>query len=171
MCSPKVSKGRSESPLVAPAGAKSPAYGERTAIRSRPSGATQHGWSKEQLGGASEDARSYWQGRFAACAFCWRLPLNWSPAERLGRCPKPHQRRRLWTPQGALPLDPFLRPGLSAFPCYPLSLIRLSFPQHYSKKSFHEQPLAEASRDIILRPLIPRHREQLIRRPNFHHIP
>ncbi len=31
----------------------------------------------------------------------------WSPAERLGRCPKPHQRRCLWTPQGALPLDPF----------------------------------------------------------------
>ena len=64
-------------------------------------------------------------------------PLEWSTVELLGRCPKPHQRRRLWTPQGALPLDPFLRPGLSAFPCYPLSLIRLSFPQHYSKKSFH----------------------------------
>ena len=101
----------------------------------------------------------------------WSLFLYWSHEQQLGRCPKPHQRRRLWTPQGALPLDPFLRPGLSAFPCYPLSLIRLSFPLHYSKKSFHEQPLAEAPCDIILRPLIPRHREQLIRRPNFHHIP
>ena len=28
-------------------------------------------------------------------------PLEWSTVERLGRCPKPHQRRRLWTPQGA----------------------------------------------------------------------
>ena len=36
---------------------------------SRPFGATQHSWSNEQLGGASEDARSYWQGRFAACTF------------------------------------------------------------------------------------------------------
>ncbi len=26
-------------------------------------------WGKEQLGGASADAQSYWQGRFAACAF------------------------------------------------------------------------------------------------------
>ena len=27
------------------------------------------GGRKEQLGGASEDAQSYWQGRFAACTF------------------------------------------------------------------------------------------------------
>ena len=26
-------------------------------------------WGKEQLGGASADTQSYWQGRFAACAF------------------------------------------------------------------------------------------------------
>ena len=26
-------------------------------------------WGEEQLGGASADAQSYWQGRFAACAF------------------------------------------------------------------------------------------------------
>ena len=26
-------------------------------------------WGKEQLGGASADAQSYWQGRFAACTF------------------------------------------------------------------------------------------------------
>ena len=164
MCSPKVSKGRSESPLVAPAGAKSPAYGERPAIRSRPSGATQHGWSIEQLGGAPAGARSYWQGRFAACALCWRLPLNWSPAERLGRCPKPQQGRCPCTLQGALPLDPFLAARLERF-------TNLSFPQHYSKFFSPSQPLAEAPCDIILRPLIPRHREQLIRRPNFHHIP
>ena len=42
---------------------------DRLAVWSRPSGATQHrGW-KEQLGGASADAQSYWQGRFASCAF------------------------------------------------------------------------------------------------------
>ncbi|MEE0851252.1 MAG: hypothetical protein UIE84_00950, partial [Christensenellales bacterium] len=38
-------------------------------VGSRPFGATQHRCWKEQLGGASEDERSYGQGRFAACAF------------------------------------------------------------------------------------------------------
>jgi hypothetical protein len=28
---------------------------------------------EEQLGGASADAQSYWQGRFAACAFVERV--------------------------------------------------------------------------------------------------
>ena len=70
-------------------------------------------WGK-QLGGASEDARSYWQGRFAACALL-TFPLEWSPAERLGRCPKPHKGRCPLTLQGALPLDPFFAPGLAAF--------------------------------------------------------
>ena len=26
-------------------------------------------WGEEQVGGASADAQSYWQGRFAACTF------------------------------------------------------------------------------------------------------
>ena len=88
---------------------------ERPAARSRPSGATQHRCWNERLGGASEEAQSYWQGRFAACAFCWTRLAYWSPAERLGRCPKPHQRRCLWTPQGALPLDPFFVARLERF--------------------------------------------------------
>ena len=41
--------------------------------RSRPFGATMCEWSNVQLGGASEDAQSYWQGRFAACAFVERI--------------------------------------------------------------------------------------------------
>ena len=55
---------------------------ERPAGRSRPSGATLHRCWVEQLGGASEDVQSYWQGR----------------------CPL--------TLQGALPLDPFFAPRL-----------------------------------------------------------
>ena len=42
----------------------------------------------------------------------WRFPLNWSPAEQLGRCPKPHKGRCPLTLQGALPLDPFFEPRL-----------------------------------------------------------
>ena len=82
------------------------------AIWSRPFGATLHSGSIKQLGGASEDARSYWQGRFAACALL-TFPLEWSPAERLGCCPKPHKGRCPLTLQGAdekgrsPPLDPF----------------------------------------------------------------
>ena len=52
--------------------------------------------------------RASW-GRICGCAkllagtlrclrLCWQLPWDWSPAEQLGRCPKPHK--------GAPPLDP-----------------------------------------------------------------
>ena len=54
---------------------------ERPAVRSRPSGATQHRCWKEQLGGASEEAQSYWQGRFAACALVehvWHTGRPWN---------------------------------------------------------------------------------------------
>ena len=78
---------------------------------SRPSGATLHRCWVEQLGGAPAGAQSYWQGRFAACAFVERFlgigrPRNgWGVAKpQPGRCP--------CTLQGALPLDPFFVPRL-----------------------------------------------------------
>ena len=75
---------------------KRPATSERQAVRSRPFGATQHSWSNEQLGGASEDARSYWQGRFAACALL-AASLELSVRGTVGALPQ--------TPPEALPLD------------------------------------------------------------------
>ena len=51
-------------------------------------------------------------GTLRCLHLCWRLPLNWSPAEQLGRCPKPHKGRCPLTLQGALPLDPFFAPRL-----------------------------------------------------------
>ena len=69
-----------------PACGKDQLWLERPAGRSRPFGATMCKWWIEQLGGASEDAQSYWQGR----------------------CPKPQQGHCPCTLQGALPLDPFL---------------------------------------------------------------
>ena len=56
-----------------------PAMVGSQAIWSRPFGATLHRCWVEQLGGAPAGAQSYWQGRFAACTLCWRLPLEWSP--------------------------------------------------------------------------------------------
>ena len=59
--------------------------------RSRPFGATMCEWSNVQLGGASEDAQSYWQGRFAACALVdfffgvGRLRNSWGVAPDLTR--------------------------------------------------------------------------------------
>ncbi len=56
-------------------------------------------------------------GTLRCLHLCWRLPWDWSDAEQLGRCPKPHK--------GAPPLDPargdspltlFWRPGLNALP-------------------------------------------------------
>ena len=48
------------------------------------------------------------------------FPLEWSPAQQLGRCPKPHKGRRPLTPQGTLSLDPFWQPSLGA-----LSLLQM----------------------------------------------
>ena len=81
---------------------------ERPAVRSRPSGATQHRCWKEQLGGASEEAQSYWQGRFAACTFVGRVWRNGHPRNSWGVAPNPTRELRPLTPQGGFPLDPFL---------------------------------------------------------------
>ena len=51
-------------------------------------------------------------GTLRCLHLCWRLPWNWSDAEQLGRCPKPHKGRCPLTLQGALPLDPFFAPRL-----------------------------------------------------------
>ena len=111
----KQSRGRSQSPLVAPAGAKSPAFGKEQL------------WSQDQLFGRAHLARHSTDvgksslgallrkrkvtGRDASLpAPLWTFPLEWSHEEQLGRCPKPYQRRCLWTPQGGIsPLTPFAR--------------------------------------------------------------
>ena len=71
---------------------------ERPAVRSRPSGATQHRCWKEQLGGRSCGSAKLLAGTFRCLRLCGLFPLNWSPVEQLGRCPKPNK--------GAPPLDP-----------------------------------------------------------------
>ena len=48
---------------------KSHAMSARPTAWSRPFGATMCEWLVEQVGGAPAGAQSYWQGRFAACAF------------------------------------------------------------------------------------------------------
>ncbi len=70
----------------------------RQAIRSRPSGATQHRCWKEQLGGRSCGSAKLLSGTLRCLRLCGLFSLNWSPVEQLGRCPKPHK--------GAPPLDP-----------------------------------------------------------------
>ena len=82
----------------------------RPAIRSRPSGATQHRCWVEQLGGAPAGARSYWQGRFAACAFVERVWHTGRPRNSWGVAPNPTRELRPLTPQGEIfPLTPFAR--------------------------------------------------------------
>ena len=51
-------------------------------------------------------------GTLRCLHLCWRLPWDWSDAEQLGRCPKPHKGRCPLTLQGTLSLDPFLAPRL-----------------------------------------------------------
>ena len=120
---PKVSKGRSQTSSVltalwSPPQRRNPCLRERPAmvgshaVRSRPAGATMCKWWKEQLGGASEDAQSYWQGRFAACTFVERVRHTGRPRNSWGAAPNPARELRPLTPQGALPLDPFFAPRL-----------------------------------------------------------
>ena len=93
----------------------------RPATRSRPFGATICKLWAEQLGGASADAQSYWQGRFAACTFVERVWHTGRPWNSWGVAPNPTRELRPLTPQGTLSLDPFLAPRLErashAVPC------------------------------------------------------
>ena len=111
---PKGSRGRSESPLVAPAGAKSPACGKeplwsQDQLCGRAHLARQYAASWiEQLGGAPAGAQSYWQGRFAACTFVDFFLGIERPRNSWGVAPNPTRELRPLTPQGTLSLDPFL---------------------------------------------------------------
>ena len=88
---------------------------------SRPFGATLHRCWVEQLGGAPAGAQSYWQGRFAACAFVERVGHTGRPRNSWGVAPNPSrdavpapckgQTKRDEVP----PLTRFGHRGLSAF--------------------------------------------------------
>jgi len=108
---PKVSKGRSQTSSVFIAlwsrpQARNPCLRKRAALVvrpatwSRPFGTTQHRCWKEQLGGASADAQSYWQGRFAACTFVERVWHTGRPWNSWGVAPNPTRELRPLTPQG-----------------------------------------------------------------------
>ena len=126
-------------PLVAPAGAippatkntaplagesccinKSTALLERPAVWSRSCARQYEAGRKSYLGGASADAQSYWQGRFAACAFV-DFPFVMVTRGTVGALPQtlpealsldPARGRRKGTKS---PLDPFLAPQLERF--------------------------------------------------------
>ena len=79
----------------------------KPAAWSRPFGAAMcKGWEK-QVGGAPAGAQSYWQGRFAACAFVERVWHTGHPRNSWGVAPNPTRELRPLTPQGTLSLDPF----------------------------------------------------------------
>ena len=97
----------------------------RQAIRSRPSGATQHRCWKERLGGRSCGSAKLLAGTLRCLRLCWRIPLKWSPDQQLGRCPKPHK--------GAPPLDPFFAARLE---CFSLRFGLSGFFRLYSGRGF-----------------------------------
>ena len=109
---PKVSKGRSESPVVAPAGAK-PLLAQKSSFGCKTSYMVAPIWRDNmQVVGRAAWGRVCGRAKLLAGTLrclhlCWRLPWNWSPAQQLGRCPKPHKGRRPLTLQGTLSLDPF----------------------------------------------------------------
>ena len=114
---PKVSKGRSESPLVASAEAKpllagKTSYGRKSGCSVAPIWRDNVELRERAAWGRSCGSAKLLAGTLRCLHLCWLLPLNWSPAEQLGRCPKPHKGRCPLTLQGALPLDPFFAPRL-----------------------------------------------------------
>ena len=70
----------------------------RPTMWSRPFGATICGKLDRAAWGRSCGSAKLLAGTLRCLHLCWRLPWNWSPAQQLGRCPKPHK--------GAPPLDP-----------------------------------------------------------------
>ena len=70
---------------------------------------------KKRLGGASADAQSYWQGRFAACALVGDFLWSGRPRKSWGVAPNPTRELRPLTPQGGFPLDPFFAARLERF--------------------------------------------------------
>ena len=120
---PKVSKGRSESPLVASAEAKpllagKTSYGRKSGCSVAPIWRDNVELRERAAWGRSCGSAKLLAGTLRCLHLCWLLPLNWSPAEQLGRCPKPHKGRCPLTLQGAdekgrsPPLDPFFAPRL-----------------------------------------------------------
>ena len=95
---------------------ENPTMSGRHAIRSRPFGATICGKLDRAAWGRSCGSAKLLAGTLRCLHLCWQLPWNWSPAQRLGRRPKPYKGRRPLTPQGTLSLDPFWLPGLGALP-------------------------------------------------------
>ena len=99
---------------------KSTALLERPAVWSRSCARQYEAGRKSYLGGASADAQSYWQGRFAACAFV-DFPFVMVTRGTVGALPQtlpealsldPARGRRKGTKS---PLDPFLAPQLERF--------------------------------------------------------
>ena len=135
---PKVSKGRSESPLVASAEAKpllagKISYGRKSGCVVAPIWRDNVQVVGKAAWGRSCGSAKLLAGTLRCLHLCWLLPLNWSPTEQLGRCPNPQQGRCPCTLQGALPLDPFwaARLGcvrLTALTCclYPKSALHMT---------------------------------------------
>ena len=120
---PKVSKGRSQTSSVltalwSPPQRRNPCLRERPAMVGKTSRSVALIWRdnvelrERAAWGRSCGSAKLLAGTLRCLHLCWLLPLNWSPAEQLGRCPKPHKGRCPLTLQGALPLDPFFAPRL-----------------------------------------------------------
>ena len=96
-------------------------------------------WGKEQLGGASADAQSYWQGRFAACAFVGGFLGIGRPRNSWGVAPNPSRDAVPAPCKGQLPLDPFFVARLGRF-SLPLGLSGFFISPAHAPEQPHKSP-------------------------------
>ena len=123
----------------------------RPATWSRPFGATICKLWVEQLGGASADAQSYWQGRFAACTFVERVWHTGRPWNSWGVAPNPTRDAVPCPCKGQLPLDPSARLSWSRFHApSACSFLVLRLSPCLLPTTFREEPLfPHWNKDII----------------------
>ncbi len=122
-CSAKGRRGRPQSPRLASAEAK-PLATKKTSIGKTnrfPYWLVALIWRDNvevvgrAAGGRSCGSAKLLAGMLRCLHLCWARLAYWSPAERLGRCPKPHKGRCPLTLQGGSPLDPSARLSWSLF--------------------------------------------------------
>ena len=98
-------------------------------------------WGKSSLGERVCGRAKLLAGTLRCLRLCWRLPWDWSDAEQLGRCPKPHKGRCPLTLQGAIAPCPLFAIELVVLSrSFRVQLFGASPKPLFAPQTFREEP-------------------------------